>query len=143
MFTDRVFSCPAVRVDAALSAYVPVYAFEFNDPQAVTTQRVPVDLPGLGAHHTSSLAYVFQTPIPAIVDAFTFTPAQATLSERFSAAWANVVRSGNPNAAGQTGWMAFDAARQNIQTFTPTGVQESTDFVADHKCSFWQGLNLK
>ena len=143
MFTDGVFSCPAVSVDTALSKVVPVYAFEFNDPQAVTTQRVPVDLPGLGAFHTSGLAYVFQAPIPGIVNAYTFTPAQAALSEQFSSAWANFVKAGNPNPAGQTGWQAFDPARGNVQVFTPTSVRESTAFVTDHKCSFWKSLNLK
>jgi len=143
MFTDGVFSCPAITVDTALSKSVPVYAFEFNDPQAVTTQRVPVDLPGLGAHHTSSLAYVFQKPIPGIVDAYTFTPAQATLSEQFSAAWANFVKTGTPNSAGQRGWQTFDPARGNVQVFMPGGVAESTAFTADHKCGFWKTLNLK
>ena len=143
MFTDGVFSCPAISVDTALSRVVPVYAFEFNDPQAVTTQRVPVDLPGLGAYHTSGLAYVFEKPIPGIVDAYTFTPAQAALSERFSAAWANFVKTGNPNPAGQTGWQVFDPARGNVQVFMPGAVTESTAFVTDHKCSFWAGLNLK
>ena len=143
MFTDGIFSCPAVRVDTALAAYVPVYAFEFNDPQAVTTQRLPVDLPGLGAHHTASLAYVFQTPVPGIVNAFTFTPAQATLSEQFSSAWANFVKAGNPNPTGQTAWQVFDPARGNVQVFTPTSVRESTAFVTDHKCDFWKTLNLK
>ena len=143
MFTDGVFSCPAVSVDTALSKSVPVYAFEFNDPQAVTTQRVPGDLPGLGAYHTSGLAYVFQQPIPGIVNAYTFTPGQATLSEQFSAAWANFVKAGNPNPAGQSGWQVFDPARGNVQVFMPGGVIESTAFVTDHKCSFWKTLNLK
>ncbi len=143
MFTDGVFSCPALMVDTALSKSVPVYAFEFNDPQAVTTQRIPVDLPGLGAYHTSSLAYVFQKPIPGIVNAYTFTPEQAILSEQVSSAWANFVKTGNPNPAGQTGWPVFDPARGNVQVFTPDAVRESTAFTTYHKCSFWKTLALK
>lgn len=143
MFTDGVFSCPALRVNTDLSQHVPVYAYEFNDPQAVTTIKAPSDLPGLGSYHSASLVYAFQTPVAGLADSSDFSPAQQTLSDHFSGAWANFVRSGNPNPAGQTDWQVFDPARQNVQTFTPAGVQESTTFATEHKCSFWQSLNLK
>ena len=143
MFTDGVFSCPAQAVDTALSQYVPVYAFEFNDPNAVTSQTSPADLPGLGSFHSSSLVYAFQTPVAGIADPAMFSAAQARLSDTFSAAWATFAATGNPTPAGGAAWRSFDPLRANVQEFTPTRVQETLGFAAEHKCAFWQALNLR
>ena len=143
LFTDAVFSCPSQAVNTALSKYVPVYSFEFSDPQAVTNIKGPPDLPGLGAFHGSSLVYAFQTPVGSAADPAAFSAAQRSLSDKFSAAWANFVKTSNPNPAGQSAWRAFDAQRGNVQVFTPGGVLESTGYSAEHKCAFWSGLGLK
>lgn len=140
MFTDAVFSCSALRVDAALSKFVPVYAFEFNDPNAVTVIKTPPDLPGLGSHHSSSLAYAFQSKVDALGDAADFTPAQRQLSDAFSAAWVSFIKTGKPASAG---WKTFDPARNNVQVFTPDGVRESILFSNDHRCPFWLPLDLQ
>ncbi|THF71634.1 carboxylesterase family protein [Deinococcus sp. Arct2-2] len=142
LFTDAVFSCPAVRVGTALSQYVPVYAFEFSDPQAATSIKAPADLPGLGSAHSSGLIYAFQTPIEGLGSPQQFSPEQATLSNHLSEAWATFAKTGKPTVTGQPEWAPFDPARANVQVFTPTGVQESTAFAADHKCEFWTRLNL-
>jgi para-nitrobenzyl esterase len=143
LFTDGVFSCPAQAVNTALAKYVPVYSFEFNDPQAVTNIKGPSDLPGLGAFHGSSLVYAFQTPVGGAADPAQFSAVQNTLSDNFSAAWANFIKTGNPNPAGQSAWRAFDAQRNNVQVFAPGSVQESVTYSAEHKCAFWSGLALK
>lgn len=142
MFTDGVFSCPALRINQALSKRVPVYAFEFNDPQAATLIKSPGDLPGLGSHHSSSLAYAFQAPVAGLADPAQFTPAQRTLSDAFSGAWMAFVKTGNPNAAGGT-WRPFATAQGNVQAFTPTGVRPVANFAADHQCEYWLPLNLQ
>ncbi|MDB5045433.1 MAG: hypothetical protein JWQ08_1483 [Deinococcus sp.] len=142
VFTDAVFSCPAFRVSTALSNYVPVYAFEFNDPQAVTLLKAPSDLPGLGSFHSSSLVYAFQTSVPGLGSPELFSPAQANLSDHFSEAWATFAATGRPTVTSQPAWQPFDPARGNVQVFTPAGVQESTAFAADHKCDLWTRLNL-
>ncbi|CAM4193601.1 carboxylesterase/lipase family protein [Deinococcus marmoris] len=140
MFTDAVFSCPALRVNAALSKYVPVYAFEFNDPNAVTIVKTPVDLPSLGAHHSSGLAYAFQSKVDGLADFADFTPAQRQLSDAFSAAWVAFIKTGKPASAD---WKTFDPAQNNVQVFTPDGVRPSILFSNDHRCNFWQELDLK
>ncbi|AWN24107.1 carboxylesterase [Deinococcus irradiatisoli] len=142
LFTDAVFSCPALRVDRALSAHVPVYAFEFNDPQAATLIKSPSDLPGLGSHHSSSLVYAFQAPIAGLSDPALFTAAQRTLSDAFSGAWMAFVKTGNPNVTGTT-WAPFSPDRGNVQAFTPTGVQPTLNFAADHQCDYWLSLDLQ
>lgn len=143
VFTDAMFSCPTLNVGTALSKYVPVYAFEFNDPRAVTSIKTPPGLPSLGSFHASSLVYVFQTPLVGVADPARFDPAQRTLSDAFSLAWATFARTGDPNVPEGPRWRTFDAARQNIQTFTPTGIAESTRFAEEHKCEFWSQLGLK
>ncbi|WP_407571930.1 carboxylesterase/lipase family protein [Deinococcus altitudinis] len=141
MFTDGVFSCTALRVDQALSRFVPVYAFEFNDPQAATLLKAPSDLPGLGSHHSSSLAYAFQAPVAGVSDPALFTPAQQALSDAFSGAWMAFVKTGNPGQAGA--WRSFDTVRGNVQAFTPESVQESVLYAKEHQCDYWLPLDLK
>jgi len=142
MFTDGMFSCPALRSDNALSKHTPVYAFEFNDPQAVTQIKIPPGLTSLGAFHSSGLVYIFQTPIVGLADPAEFNTAQRELSDAFSASWANFARTGNPNASGAR-WRPFDARRKNVQIFAPGGIRESTGYAAHHKCGFWSDLGLQ
>ena len=93
VFTDAMFSCPALNVASALSKYVPVYQFEFNDPKAVTSLKSPSDLPGLGSYHSSSLVYAFQTPVVGLADPAQFSAQQRQLSDAFSLAWTNFIKS--------------------------------------------------
>ncbi|UQN08545.1 carboxylesterase family protein [Deinococcus sp. QL22] len=139
LFTDAVFSCTALRVNQALSKHVPVYAFEFNDPQAATLLKSPGDLPRLGSHHSSSLAYAFQAPVIGLSDPALFTPAQRQLSDAFSGAWMAFVKTGAPAST----WNRFATAQGNVQVFTPTGVQTSLNFAKDHQCEYWLPLNLQ
>ncbi len=143
MFTDGVFSCPAERMDRELSRYVPVYAFEFNDPQAVTSLKAPTDLPGLGSFHASSLVYVFQTAIPGIAAPAMFSSAQRKLSDEFSGAWAGFVTRGDPQAPGAPGWTQFAPSRGGVQEFSLTGVSDNPGYAEEHKCTLWSALNLR
>jgi hypothetical protein len=43
--TDFAFACPARLVDQALSRYVPVFAYEFNDEDAPEIFLPPVSYP--------------------------------------------------------------------------------------------------
>ncbi len=146
LFTDGVFSCPARNVAAALSRFVPVHAYEFDDPQAATGLKVPAGLPGLGSFHGGSLVYAFGTPIPGVADPAMFSPAQRRLSDAFSTAWARFAGTGDPNPAdgaqNRAPWRPFEAARGNLEVFTPAGSRESVNFSAEHKCAFWSGLKL-
>ena len=143
VFTDAVFSCPAWSMDRAMSRYVPVYALEFNDPDAVTDLKTPPGLPSLGAHHSSELVYVFQTPLVGMANPARFSPEQRALSDQFSGAWAAFAKTGNPNISGQPRWQTFRAAQPEVQTFTPAGITSNLHFSDDHKCVLWSDLNLR
>ena len=56
--TDSTFACPARLADQALSNYVPVFAYEFNDQDAPEIFLPPVSYP-YGAAHESELQYFF------------------------------------------------------------------------------------
>lgn len=143
VLTDYMFSCPALNVSSDISKYVPVYAFEFNDPRAITTLKTPPGMESMGAFHSSGLVYIFQTPLAGLgADPAQFSPDQRQLSDAFSEAWATFAKTGDPNGQGQQRWRRFEPKRQNIQIFTPNGISESTDFADDHKCAFWSQLQV-
>ncbi|MDR6216766.1 carboxylesterase family protein [Deinococcus soli (ex Cha et al. 2016)] len=136
LFTDAVFACPAVNVAGALARFVPVYAYEFADPQAATEIPSPPDLPGMGSAHSAELVYLFRTRLPGLGNPAAFTPAQARLADAFAGSFGAFARTRQP------GWTAYDAARGNVQVFTPSGNAPSTTFAQDHRCDFWNGLKL-
>jgi para-nitrobenzyl esterase len=138
-----MFSCPAWRVNEALSRYAPVYAFEFNDPHAVTDLKTPPGLPSLGASHSSSLVYVFQTAIQGLANPARFSPPQRALSDQFSSAWAAFAKTGNPAMGGLPRWQPFKAGRPDVQEFTPATIANNPRFFDDHKCALWSDLNLR
>lgn len=142
VFTDAMFSCPALRVSRSLSRYVRTYAYEFDDPQAVTTLKSPADLPGLGAFHSSSLVYAFQTPLVGLADPAQFSAQQQKLADDFSTSWALFAKTEDPNLSERAPWAPFDPTRNNVWTFRPTGSSESTAFVQEHRCDFWSSLGL-
>jgi len=72
--TDSRFTCPARAADALLSAHVPTFAYEFNDPNAPEFLVQDPVMP-LRAFHAAELAYTFQ---PAATAGF-FTAAQVAL----------------------------------------------------------------
>lgn len=144
VLTDFMFSCPALSVSSDISQYVPVYAFEFNDPQAITTLKTPPGMDSLGAFHSSGLVYIFQVPLAELgANPAQFSPGQRRLADAFSEAWANFAKTGNPNGPNQDRWRVFEATRQNVQTFTPGGISESTSFAEEHRCTFWSQLQKR
>lgn len=143
VLTDFMFSCPALSVSTDISKYVPVYVFEFNDPQAVTTLKTPPGMESMGAFHSSGLVYIFQTALPPLgADPAQFNPAQRQLSDAFSEAWATFAKTGDPNGQSQQRWRKFEPARANLLVFSPSGISESTHFAEDHKCAFWSQLQV-
>ncbi|MER5461750.1 carboxylesterase family protein [Streptomyces sp. NPDC002668] len=129
--TDQRFACPA-RADGRLySGRVPVYAYEFNDPQA--PPFIPAPHTPQGAFHASELAYLF--PMDALP---LTTEAQRRLSVTMTGYWARFVATGNPNGPGAPIWPRYGANRDRIQVLAPDRTAPTTGFAADHHCAFWQ-----
>ena len=158
IFTDFVFSCNGFDSNSDLSRHVPVFAYEFNDPNAPSTAGVP----GPGANgsgfttasqHAAELQYIFNF-------GSNFTPAQAALATDMKTYWANFVKTGDPNIASLNilvdlrsfhaqppFWPLFDFfLGPQVQSLTPAGVlapqgpHPFNTFTTEHFCKTWQPL---
>jgi para-nitrobenzyl esterase len=167
IFTDFVFACNGFDSNSDLSRHVPVFAYEFNDPNAPNQAGVPG--PGTNSsgfttasQHAAELQYIFNF-------GSAFTPAQATLATDMKTYWANFVKTGDPNFRGLETlvslrpqaqlphWPHFNArgdhdndgddrGDQKIQSLTPPalltpqGPHPFNTFATDHFCATWQPL---
>jgi para-nitrobenzyl esterase len=159
IFTDFVFACNGFDSNSDLSKRVPVFAYEFDDPNAPSTAGVLG--PGsngsgftTASQHASELQYIFNLGAD-------FTAAQARLATNMKTYWANFVKTGNPNigsfnilvgggAAPGTQppfWLPFNGLLGNqVQLLTPPGVltpqgpHPFDTFRREHFCDTWQPL---
>jgi para-nitrobenzyl esterase len=166
IFTDFVFACNGFDSNSDLSRHVPVFAYEFNDPNAPNQAGVPG--PGTNSsgfttasQHAAELQYIFNF-------GSAFTPAQATLATDMKTYWANFVKTGDPNFRGLETlvslrpqaqlphWPHFNARGDHdndgddrnpkIQSLTPPalltpqGPHPFNTFATHHFCATWQPL---
>jgi para-nitrobenzyl esterase len=143
IFTDFVFACNGFDSNSDLSKRVPVFAYEFNDPNAPSRAGVPG--PGsngagftTAAEHASELQYIFNLGAD-------FTPAQATLATDMKTYWANFVKKGIPSFGSDHHfppfWLPFSPFLGNqIQLLTPQGPHPFNTFTTEHFCHTWQPL---
>lgn len=129
--TDQRFAWPA-RADCRLySGRTPVYAYEFHDPKA--PPFIPAPHTPQGAFHASELAYLF--PMDSVSP---LTAAQRRLSATMTAYWARFAATGNPNGPGTPTWPRHTPDTDRIQVLAPDRAAPTTQFAADHHCTFWQ-----
>lgn len=142
VFTDDVFSCPALANDNLAQAS-GAYAYEFSDPDPPNDFGLTFTFP-LGAAHSTELQYVFQK-IPGPGTTPPFTPAQSALSDQMISYWTRFAATGNPNGGGTPYWPRFTQGSQQIQELIPgaTAPEPSTTFAAYHQCAFWATLGLQ
>ena len=156
IFTDFVFACNGFDLNRDLSRHVPVFAYEFNDPNAPSTAGVP----GPGANssgfttasqHAAELQYIFNF-------GSAFTSAQASLATDMKTYWANFVKTGDPNISSlnilvdlrslhaQPPFWPFFNGLGAIQSLTPPAVATPrgphpfNTFTSEHFCATWQPL---
>jgi para-nitrobenzyl esterase len=145
IFTDFVFACNGFDSNSDLSKRVPVFAYEFDDPDAPSTAGVPG--PGsnssgftTASQHAAELAYIYNFGAD-------FTAAQTELATYMKTYWANFVKTGNPNGIGDEEgppfWPLFntladDQPKARIQLLTPQGPTPFDTFTTEHFCDTWQ-----
>jgi para-nitrobenzyl esterase len=133
--TDGAFACVADHIADALAGKDPVYAYEFNDPDAPAPdglRQVPFPV---GASHSLELRYLFD-----IGDPPPFSAAQRALADQMIDYWARFVTAGSPQAQGQPEWPRFDAASKKVLSLQPDGSRVITTFEQAHQCPFWASL---
>jgi para-nitrobenzyl esterase len=148
IFTDVVFACNGFDSNRDLSKRVPVFAYEFDDPNAPNRAGVPG--PGsngsgftTASEHAAELQYIFNFGSD-------FTAAQAQLATDMKTYWANFVKTGNPNGTGDDEddegppfWPVFnshddDERDADTQRLTPRGPAPFDTFTTEHFCNTWE-----
>jgi para-nitrobenzyl esterase len=128
IFTDVIFTCRGLDANQLLAGFVPVYAYEFADPNAPNLFQPLIGF-SYGASHAAELQYLFdaetlQGPADAAANAASPAPGAAVqppplttggqqLAAEMKAYWANFVRFHDPNGGQDQGndhlgfWPAF------------------------------------
>ncbi|MGI5447417.1 carboxylesterase/lipase family protein [Streptomyces sp. CA-243310] len=148
VLTDRSLSCTTLAADLAIVAHapgLPVYGYEFGDPDAPVLAGLPAN-PGFpyGAAHGFELPYLFSdfpTERP-------LTDTQRALSHRMIDYWTSFARTGDPNRFDAPRWPVLRPsspqtvqAVQAVQALAPgPGGIRSVDASAAHHCAFWDRL---
>ncbi|MBK1784876.1 carboxylesterase family protein [Prauserella sp. ASG 168] len=136
--TDRKWACNQYSTSRALNRHVPVYQYEFADPDAPLLSPAPPTMP-MGAQHASELWSLFD--LHGI--AAEFTPEQRRLSDQMIDYWAGFARSGDPGDADGPRWPRFRAGDRtpHVLALAPgAGGIRPVDLAAQDHCGFWAEL---
>ncbi|HEY7051612.1 MAG TPA: carboxylesterase family protein [Mycobacterium sp.] len=130
--TDRLFACPANQMESALMRDAPVYAYEFNDPNAPTPPPLRTAPFPVGAGHGLELRYLFDIGgAPALTDV------QQKLSHQMIDYWSAFVATKEPRVDSAPPWPALRGAHGPWMSLQPPDVHPVTSFADEHKCGFW------
>ncbi|MFD4630592.1 carboxylesterase/lipase family protein [Streptomyces sp. NPDC058284] len=135
---DRMFACTALRLDTALAARGPVYAYEFADrtsPPFASLRNLGTDF-DFGATHVNEVQYLFKhfgldSP---------FDAEQRALARQMVQYWGSFIRTGVPRAA--AGPPAPDQRVRpgqvlSLRTASAGGNAISTTVREEHRCGLW------
>jgi para-nitrobenzyl esterase len=121
-----------------VSAYVPLYAYEF------TYRKAPWYFPALnfdhGAAHTIDIQFLFPDwhggPLGI---QHSLNKEERALSGQLVTAWTNFMYTGNPNLKGDKPWPRYTKASEVYLSQNVTGLMPITaaEFATEHKCAFW------
>jgi para-nitrobenzyl esterase len=130
--TDAIFACNS-RVSAKLlSAWVPTWQYEFNDPAAPNVFFPTASFP-LRSYHAAEIQYLFGS--------FTRPSALGADSRQLSRAmvrsWTHFARTGTPRSLGGGAWPRYDPTTDRFQALTAPRTAVGTGFSADHKCALF------
>jgi len=147
VLTDSGFSCPASAAVRVISKHsVPVYQYEFNEPNASPSALYPTIpvFPWIDPHGVE-LPYVFGGVQPGQIFGEGFTPSDQTparlaLSAQLIAYWTQFVKTGTPNQSGLPFWPRYHTSEDNVQALNDSTGPEFT-FRSQHNCDFWDSLN--
>jgi para-nitrobenzyl esterase len=133
---EIVFCNDVTTWNLAAQAGSPLYAYEFNDPNAPGSGATPE-----GPIHTSEMQYLFPGASGGAGSEATLTGASAALSQTMVSYWTNFMKTGNPNGGSLPAWPAYTTPASAMQ-LVPSAVAAGTDTNAEHNCAFWNGLDF-
>ncbi|MFC7310658.1 carboxylesterase/lipase family protein [Streptomyces monticola] len=132
---DRMFACPALRLDTSLAGRGKVYAYEFADrtsPPFASLRQLPTTF-DFGATHVNEVQYLFKhfgldSPLNA---------EQRDLSRQMVEYWGSFIRDGVPRAAGQPGVPDGRERVLSLRTASAGGNTASATVHREHLCDLW------
>ncbi|MEV7729658.1 carboxylesterase family protein [Streptomyces sp. NPDC087917] len=144
VLTDRSLTCTTLAAGSAIAAHIPelpLYGYEFSDPNPPVLAGLPTD-PDFpyGAAHGFEMPYLF-TSFPT---ARPLTDAQRALSDRMVDYWTHFAHTGDPNTPDAPPWPTLHSASprvRSVQSLAPgAGGIHPVDAGAAHHCAFWNRL---
>jgi para-nitrobenzyl esterase len=133
-FGDVFFSCRILKAAELLSAWVPVYQYEFNDPNAPIVFAAHPPFP-FGAYHGSEIQYVLGSVLTKAIA----TPAQRALGESMMGYWISFISTGEP-AGTAPKWERFHVDEPRILSLGPGTINYESDFANVHHCDLWNSI---
>jgi para-nitrobenzyl esterase len=143
--TSWLLVCQQHALNKVLAPQVPVYVYQFADQ---TAPYYFPKMPGFAplAAHTIDLQYLFPlyhggpTGIPHQLN-----NKQEQLSDELVTAWTNFAWTGNPNGQGNTPWPRYEIAPGKTAFLQSENIPDlstitDAEFVAEHKCDFWDTI---
>ena len=129
--------CLFLRTAWLASRYVPVYEYEFADPNAPPVMKNPGM--ELGAVHTAEMPYLFpRFSNTSRLDGPEVEPGSQPLSTQMVAYWSAFVHTGVPSVKGLPQWQPF--AANGLTLRLKPGEVGMFDAGQSHQCPFWEKL---
>jgi para-nitrobenzyl esterase len=139
--------CRYLRTADAFSAIMPLYQWEFADPDArvlgIGIARGEDPRMALGAVHSSALNYFFPNlSNTSAIDAPDLPSQSQGMANEMVQVWANFVKTGSPQTSSLENWPRFNLAisNLNVMKFIPNQISV-VDAQENHRCNFWRGLD--
>jgi para-nitrobenzyl esterase len=141
IFTDLVFACNGSDSNIDLARFVPVFGYEFNDPNAPTVVgfgtvvEPPNDAFGFpsASEHASELQFLFNFGTTLSAD-------EQQLAGEMKTYWGNFVNTGDPNLPRHSSfWLPFNflGSVQGLRP-GPKVPDPFFNFRQEHFCGIWQ-----
>ena len=136
--TDGIFACNSRTSIRRMANFVPVFAYEFNDPNPPQLFLPPDTVSGMpyGAYHASEIQYIFNLR-PALPNPPALDADQERLSRNMVSYWGHFARRGDPNSFHTPAWQQYDRTADLFQSLIPPTPAIEATFAADHQCAFW------
>lgn len=154
MFSDYtpvvgLSNCAYLRTAKAFSGIMPLYQWEFADPNAIVLgvgiANGQNPRMALGPVHSAALNYLFPNlSNTKAIDAPNLPEQSQILANAMVQMWSQFVRMGTPQTNNLSQWPRFDIAysNQNVMQFIPNQIR-LINAAENHKCDFWQTIDSK
>lgn len=131
--TDASWAINTAEGHRLMARYVPVYAYEFAEPDAPNINGIEVAGLPMGAAHASELPYLFDLGGINIVE-----PHQQGIADTMVDYWTTFAHTSTPNGANTPSWPEYNDAESVMQL--GIAPRHTTDGWSRHKGEFWQRL---